>query len=78
MNAVVTVESYFGLTLEIDLEKETVKIKKDGILNKVFNFTTSEIMNILKQLHADKGEDKRAVCGWLIADLLNGEKLAMN
>lgn len=78
MGAIITIESYFGLSLEINLETNTVKIKKDGILQRLYNKTCGEVMELLKELHTVKNEDKKAVCGWVISDLLDGEKLVMN
>lgn len=77
-NAIVVVESYFGLSIEIDLEKNTVKILKNGVLQRLYNKTVSEVMAILRELHVEKNEDQKAVVGWMISDMLDGEKLAMN
>lgn len=74
-NAIVVVESYFGLSIEIDLEKNTVKILKNGVLQRLYNKTVSEVMAILRELHVEKNEDQKAVVGWMISDMLDGEKL---
>lgn len=75
-NAVVEYQGLFGLNLKMDLETGKVEVYLNGILKWMQEKTMSEIMKAQKDLYIVEGENKEIVVTEVIADLLNGEKLA--